>query len=314
MKIYTIGHLSPDLDTVASAYIYAKFLTEASLYPDCEIVPLVSEEPNHETKTIFAKFKAELPRKITDIEITDDDRFILVDHNEEAQRHPLVVGDRVLEIIDHHKINISFTTPIKIDVRPLASTCSIIHLLYKAHSISPSKVIEELVLSAILSDTSGLKSPTTTGTDSTLAHQIAEKHNMNIDELIFEIYKAKSEISQLSIAELIKKDYKIFDFGGKKVFIGTVETVEPHKVLEKLGDIVPGLNELKPSLGVSHAFLCVTDMLKVNTKVIYETEEEGSILAKAFTAISEGNVSDIGPRISRKKEIAPAIEAIITQA
>jgi manganese-dependent inorganic pyrophosphatase len=311
MKIYAIGHLSPDLDTVAAAYVYAKFLTDAGIYPDADIIPLVSEEPNLETKTIFAKFKADLPKKITDIKLTDEDRFILVDHNEESQRHPLVVGDRVLEIIDHHKINISFTTPIKIDVRPLASTCSIVHLLYKNHNLAPTKVVEELILAAILSDTMGLKSPTTTGIDSTLAHQIAETHSIDMDALIFEIFKAKSDISALSIDELIKKDYKIFDFKGKKVFIGTVETVEPHKVLEKLDDIVTGLNELKPRIGASHAFLCVTDILKINTKVIYETEEEGSILAKAFTTIPDANVADIGPRISRKKEIAPPIEAAI---
>lgn len=308
MKIYTIGHLSPDLDTVAAAYVYAKFLTDTGIYPDADIVPLVSEEPNLETKTIFSMFKAELPTKISDIEIGEEDRFILVDHNEESQRHPLIAGDRILEIIDHHKINISFTTPIKIDVRPLASTCSIIHLLYKAHELKPSKVVEELILAAILSDTMGLKSPTTTGVDSTLAQQIAEVHSINIDELIFEIFKAKSDISDLSIEDLIKKDYKVFDFNGKKVFIGTVETVEPHKVLEKLEAIVTGLNELKPSLGVSHAFLCVTDLLKINTKVIFETAEEGSILVKAFTTIAETNVADIGPRISRKKEIAPEIE------
>lgn len=308
MKIYTIGHLSPDLDTVAAAYVYAKFLTDAGIYPNADIIPLVSEEPNLETKTIFSMFKVNLPMKITDIEIGEEDRFILVDHNEESQRHPLVVGDRILEIIDHHKINISFTTPIKIDVRPLASTCSIVHLLYKTHELKPSKVVEELVLAAILSDTMGLKSPTTTGIDSTLAQYIAETHSINIDELIFEIFKAKSNISTLSIEELIKKDYKVFDFNGKKVFIGTVETVEPHKILDKLVDIVKGLNELKPNLGVSHAFLCVTDLLKINTKVIFETEEEGSILVKAFTTIAEANVADIGPRISRKKEIAPEIE------
>ncbi len=308
MKIYTIGHLSPDLDTVAAAYVYAKFLTDAGIYPNADIIPLVSEEPNLETKTIFSMFKVNLPMKITDIEIGEEDRFILVDHNEESQRHPLVVGDRILEIIDHHKINISFTTPIKIDVRPLASTCSIVHLLYKTHELKPSKVVEELILAAILSDTMGLKSPTTTGIDSTLAQYIAETHSINIDELIFEIFKAKSNISTLSIEELIKKDYKVFDFNGKKVFIGTVETVEPHKVLDKLVDIVKGLYELKPNLGVSHAFLCVTDLLKINTKVIFETEEEGSILVKAFTTIAEANVADIGPRISRKKEIAPEIE------
>lgn len=312
MKIYTIGHLSPDLDTVAAAYVYAHYLTQTRTYANAQIIPLVSEEPNLETKTIFQKFDAKLPELITNVQITDEDKIILVDHNEESQRHPLVKNEQIIEIIDHHKININFTSPIKIDVRPLASTCTIVHLLYKANDIKPSKQVEQLILAAILSDTGGLKSPTTTGTDSTMANEIAQAYSINLDDLIFEIFKAKSDITGLSTIELIKKDYKVFDFGGKKVFIGSVETVEPEKVIELKSEIVAGLNELKSELGVSHAFLAITDLLKINSKVIYETDAEGKVLEQAFTTVASANLADIGPRISRKKEIAPEIERAIT--
>jgi manganese-dependent inorganic pyrophosphatase len=311
MKIYTIGHLSPDLDTVAAAYVYAEYLKTANIYPEAQIIPLASEEPNLETKTIFGKFGAELPKIITDVEIANDDKIILVDHNEESQRHPLIKNEQIIEILDHHKINISFTSPIKIDVRPLASTCTIVHLLYKANELKPTKQVEQLILAAILSDTSGLKSPTTTGTDSTMAHAIAQAYNIDLDDLIFEIFKAKSDISGMSAMDLIKKDYKVFDFGGKQVFIGSVETVEPEKVITQKAQIVAGLNELKSELGASHAYLCVTDLLKVHTQVIYETEAEGKVLETAFTTVASDNLADIGPRISRKKEIAPEIEKSI---
>ncbi len=311
MNIFVIGHLSPDLDTVAAAYCYAQYLTALKSYPDDQVVPLISQEPNLETKTIFERFGVALPQLIETVEIAAEDRFILVDHNEYSQRHPLVNNDAVIEVLDHHKINVTFTNPIKIDVRPVASTCTIIHLLFKSHSMVPPMQVEQLILASILSDTGGLKSPTTTGTDSAMAHEISTNYLVDMDELIFVIFKAKSDISGLSVMDLIKKDYKVFDFDGNKVFIGSVETVEPEKVIEKKKEIVNGLIALKVELDLSYAFLCVTDLLKVSTQVIYESDNEGKVLDQAFTTVSADTIANIGPRISRKKEIAPAIEKAI---
>ncbi len=312
MKIFVIGHISPDLDTVAAAYVYSKYLTQLNAYPHAQIEPLITEEPNLETKVIFEKFGVKLPKLITQVQIAEEDRFILVDHNEEAQRHPLVKNEHVIEIVDHHKINITFTSPIKIDVRPLASTCTAIHLLYKAHNLPLEKTIELLILAAILSDTVGLRSATTTQTDTAIANEIVELYGIDLDMLIFELFKAKSDITGLSVEELIKKDYKVFDFAGKKVFIGSIETVEPEKVLDLTKEIVLGLNTLKVEQGIDLAFLCVTDILRIDTQVVYETKEEGRVLEKAFSTVASSNVAVIGPKISRKKEIAPAIEVALS--
>jgi len=312
MKIFVIGHLSPDLDTVAAAYGYAQYLTALKAYPDAEIIPLVTEEPNLETKTIFERFEVALPEQIKNVQITPEDRFILVDHNEHSQRHALITNDAVIEIVDHHKINVTFTNPIKLDVRPVASTCTIIHLLYKSHSIVPPMQVEQLIAASILSDTGGLISPTTTGTDIAIAHEIANNYRLDLEELTFVIFKAKSDMSNMSIMEIIKKDYKVFDFDGNKVFIGTVETVEPELIIAKKEQIVSGLIDLKKELGVSFAFLCVTDLVKANTQVIFESDTEGKVLENAFATVSADALANIGPRISRKKEIAPGIEKALT--
>ncbi|MEN9389641.1 MAG: hypothetical protein RLY61_725 [Candidatus Parcubacteria bacterium] len=312
MKIYTIGHMSPDLDTVASAVVYAQLLIHLDTYKGVDIIPLTTDSVNAETAFVFEKFGLPLPAKLEDIDIQPEDKFILVDHNEDTQRHKAIPNDSVVEIIDHHKININFTTPIKIDVRPLGSTCSILYLLFKTHVLAMDKPLQGLVLAAILSDTVGLKSPTTTGLDSTIAHEMASDLGISIVEFTFDIFKAKSNLGDLSIEEIINKDFKIFDFGGRKVFIGQVETVDQASVLSQKDALVDGLNNLKAKVGCSHAYLCITDILNINTKVVFETLEEGSVLEQAFTTSATDHVADIGPKLSRKKEISPAIERIMT--
>ena len=308
MKIYIIGHVSPDLDTIASTVEYAEFLKKVKRYEGAQIIPARAGNPNKETEFVFSLVDIDMPKPLDEYEIEPIDAFILVDHNEESQRHPKVVDEQIIEIVDHHKINVNFNSPVRIDVKPVGCTGTVIYEHFEMYGIEPSHEIAQLMLAAILSDTVGLKSTTTTGTDSTVAHAIAQKHAINIEKLTFDIFKAKSDLSGLSAAEIVGKDYKVFDFGGKKVLISQVETVEPTKVLESKNDLIKALEEAKVTHSVSHAYLFITDILKLNSQAVYATEEEQKILEKAFTAIGEGNVMDVGPRISRKKDIAPAIE------
>jgi manganese-dependent inorganic pyrophosphatase len=308
MNIYLIGHKGPDLDTVVSAVAYKDFLNKKGLYDKDELIPLVSGEVNKETEFIFNKFRVEIPQSIKDITIESTDRFILVDHNEESQRAEGIHSDQVIEIIDHHKLNISFTTPVRVDTKPVGSTSTIIYEMYENSGLTPEKGISELLLSAILSDTVGLRSPLTTGIDSTLAHKLAENTGIDIEELTLEIFKAKSDIKGMDPDAIVNKDYKVFDFSGTKVFIGQVETVEPEEVLEQREALIGSLETAKVTHGASIAYLFITDILKFNSQALYATEEEKKLLEKAFTGVGDRGVVDVGPKISRKKDIAPAIE------
>lgn len=312
MKIYIVGHISPDLDSIASAYEYAEYLKKSKRFEGAEVIAAKAGDANHETITIFEKFGAKLPIDLDDCEIENTDAFILVDHNEESQRHPKVVNEQVIEIVDHHKINVNFTSPLRIDVKPLGSTSSIIYELFEMYGHKASDETLGLILSSILSDTQGLKSSTTTGFDSDIAHKIAKTLKIDVEKLTFEIFKAKSDITGLSAKEIVEKEYKIFDFSGKKVFIDQVETVEPEVVLAMKSELVEALDEVKSQKDVGIGFVVVTDILKVNSQVIYTNDEERKILEKAFTTVGENNVADIGPRMSRKKDIAPEIEKILS--
>lgn len=313
MRIFVLGHKSPDLDAIASSVVYKDLLTTLNQYKEDEIIAACPEEVNSETKYVFDKFGIELPKTIETFTITENDAFILTDHNEQSQRSDLINGDNILEIVDHHKVNLVSAHPIRVITEPLGSTCSVIVQDAKRHAIDwPGEKIKKLILAAILSDTQGLKSSTTTGIDSNIANKFAEELDIDKEKLTFDIFKAKSDLSGLTKEEIATKDYKVFAFGDRQVFINQVETVEPEAILEQKGEYIKILTSLKAKLGVTYTFIVVTDILKVNSHVIYANDEEKSIIEEAFTTIGENNAANIGPKMSRKKDVAPAIEKVIT--
>lgn len=310
MKIYIKGHTSPDLDSIASAYTYAEYLRKIKRYGNHEIIPVRVGEPNNETIHIFKEFNIEIPKHLEDYEIEDKDKFILVDHNEESQRHKRVKPEQIVEIVDHHKMNVTFSEPVRIDIKPFGCTNTIIEELFRIANIEPSKETKALMLAAILSDTVGLKSSTTTGYDSEVAHRLAKELNVEIEKLTFDLFKAKSDITGLSAQEIAKKDCKVFELKGNKVFINQVETVEPEKIIEIKEQLLDAIKEIKEQEKVTQAYVVITDILKINSQVIYETEEEKSIIERAFITEGTNNIADIGPKMSRKKDIVPAIENV----
>ncbi len=308
MRIFIIGHTSPDLDAIASPIAYAEFLRKYKRYEGSELIPVRAGEPNPETVFVFDTFEVALPKHIEEFEVNSDDWFILTDHHEDFQRHPSVNSENILEILDHHRVNLSFITPLRVDVKPLGSTSTLVYEHFKTQGLIPSKGVMGITLAAILSDTQGLKSSTTTGYDAEYANEISENLNIELDTFIFELFKAKSDITGLGPEEISTKDYKIFEFNGHKVFINQVETVEPQVIVEQKDSLVQALNSLKAKFETEYAFLAVTDILKVNSQMIYPSDLEEKIVEKAFNTEANENLADIGPKMSRKKDIAPAIE------
>lgn len=311
VRIFIIGHKSPDLDAVVSPVVYTEFLEKVERYPDDELIPVIPEDVNPETEYIFKKFETQVPKKISEYEISEEDHFILVDHNEFRQQSDFVNYDNVLEIVDHHKVNLNFTKPVRLDVRPLGSTASIVFEQFVTFNFKPTKNAQLLILAAILSDTVGLKSSTTTGLDSEIAHLIAHRFDVDLEKLTLDIFRQKSDIEGLSAKEIATKDFKVFDFGEHKIFVSQIETVEPEKILENVVDYVRVLGEIKVEQSATHGFIVVTDILKVNSHVIYDTEAEGKIMEDAFVTVGKGNIADIGPRMSRKKDIVPEIQRVL---
>lgn len=305
MKHYCIGHQKPDVDATVSALAMAEYLRQKG-YPEATAV--VADPINPETEFVFKKFNQTPPPVISATDITPEDTLTLLDHNEEDQRLPGINPDQIIGIVDHHKANLNLNHPITITIKPIGSTSTIVYSKFISHQLTISANLAKLLLCAVLSDTVGLKSPTTTDKDRACVEDLQKKSGItDIAGLTLEIFKAKSNISTLTPEQIVKNDYKVFDF-AQKTFIGQLETVEQTAVLDRKAELLAAMQQVKQAEGVDLLFLTLTDILQVNSKLLILGAAEQEVAQKAFGGTVVDNVLDIGPKLSRKKEIAPPIE------
>lgn len=316
MKTYIFGHLKPDTDAVVSAmaleYLHNHSQEKNPTHENSQAV--IVGDLNPETTFIFNKLGIEKPQVITAADIKPDDQIVLVDHNEQSQRLEGINQDQIVSIVDHHKANINLNQPVCLIFRPWGSTATVIYHMMKMKGVTPDKTIASLMLAAILSDTVGFKSATTTIKDEQFGKELAEIAGISdVDTFTLEIFKAKSDVSKLSDEQIVTNDYKIFDFGDKKVLIDQLETVEQNVILsDKKEGLLKAMEKVKSAQKVDYIFVAITDILKVNTNLLILNEKSGAVATKAFGGTIANNTLDIGPKMSRKKEIAPAIEKALS--
>lgn len=314
MKTYVMGHLKPDTDSVVAAMALTELYQNVSCFGYQNVEAVLTSPINAETAFLMNKFGVQAPKVLTANDIADDDQIVLVDHNEESQRLEGLNPSQIVEIVDHHKANLNLEQPIFLTFKTWGSSNTIIAHLMKQADFSPNPKLAALMLAAVLSDTVGFKSVTCTAKDQEMAKWLASLAQIDdLESFALEIFKAKSDVSKLSSEEIVKNDYKIFDFGGKKVMIDQLETVEQEKVItEKKAELLKAMVQVKSQLQADLIFVAITDILKVNTKLLIIDQAEAEVATKAFGSEVKEQVLDIGERLSRKKEIAPPIERALS--
>lgn len=312
-KTFIIGHTKPDTDAVVAAMGLEYLFKSEDCFGHENPVASIADPLNPETSFIFEKFGVQAPRLITSADISESDQVVLVDHNEASQRLEGINPDQIVEIVDHHKVSLDLSQPIFMTFKAWGSSSTIVYWLMKQNNVTPDKTMASLLLCAILSDTVGYKSATTTQKDRDMGEELAKLAEIDdVEALTLEIFKAKSDISSLTDEQIVKNDYKVFEF-GKKTMIDQLETVEQDFILEnKKEDILAAMQNVKAELGVELLFVAITDILKVNTKLLILGPDEASVAQKAFGGKVENSALDIGPKMSRKKEIAPAIQKALS--
>ncbi len=310
MKTYIIGHQKPDTDSVVAVLAFKHLFDSQDCWNHSNSIACITHQLNPETQFIFNKFQAKIPKIIKASDIQSEDKVVLVDHNETSQRLEGLNQNQITDIFDHHKLNLNLNHPIFVTTKDWGSTNTIAWHLMNLYKVDIPQQLASLMLCAILSDTVGFKSVVTTERDKKAAQALAQKAKIkDIDTLSLEILKAKSDISSLSDEQIVTNDYKIYNFNNKKIFINQLETVEQKKLLtEKKPNLLKALEIVKQKENVDLAFIAISDILKVNTKLLILSDEEKAVAESAFNGQVKNNLLDIGSKLSRKKEITPAIE------
>lgn len=295
MATLVFGHSNPDTDSIISAIALAHFLDDGEAK--------AQGLPNKETKFVLDRFNLEAPEII---ESVAGQKVAIVDTTELTQLPADITEAEIVRIVDHHRLGGLVTAnPLNVDVRAWGCTATVIWSLYI--DIFKKEIPANLagaLACAIMSDTVLFKSPTTTEYDKRAVKELAEIAGIeDYEALGMEMLRVKSSISEDSAADLIDRDFKEFDFNGKKVGIGQVELTELSMIDSKLDDVKTEMQRLKNEGGYWGIVMLITDIMKEGSLVIAYTEDDekvGEILGGKF---EDGQVW-IDGIMSRKKQVA----------
>ena len=244
--------------------------------------------------------------RLTEASNYEKKKVILVDHNQFSQSVYGIEEADIVEIVDHHNLGVMGTTvPISFRCMPVGCTCTIIYDLFQENDIEIPKDIAGIMLSAILSDTLILKSPTTTEKDKIAVEALANIAGLNYQEYGVEMFKAASSIKGMSINDVIFQDFKSFNVGNTKLGIGQVMTLDYEEIDKNKEAYINELNEIANDNYMA-VVIFVTDIIK-NGSYILCNESALDIVREAYgnDKIEQGTYLD--GFVSRKKQMLPSL-------
>ena len=227
-KIIVFGHKSPDTDSICSSLVMADLQTKIR---GEEVISCRLGELNEETKYALKYFNIEAPKYIENVE--EGQRVILVDHNEFSQSVNGIENAKIDTVVDHHRIN-NFETsePLFYYAQPVGCTSTLLFELYRLNNVEIEPKIAGLMLSAIISDTLLLKSPTTTEKDKKALAELSKIANIDVEKYGLDMLKAGTNLDKYTEEELINLDAKKIEKEDIKYVIAQVNTVSIPDVLK----------------------------------------------------------------------------------
>ncbi|MCR5536208.1 MAG: manganese-dependent inorganic pyrophosphatase [Succinivibrio sp.] len=300
MSALVIGHKNPDTDSIIAA------LAAANLYQGRGIAvePVCQGEPAPETAFVLDRFNLKAPRIVHTVA---GEELYLVDYSDLAQAPDDFAQAKLLGIIDHHKLgDVTSDAPVECWIQPVGCSNTIIKICHDYYGVSIPAPLAGAMLCAILSDTVLFKSPTCTEQDKKAAEELAKLAGIDdLNALGFEMFKAKSNLNA-SPRDLIFRDFKDFEMGGKKIGIGQLELLSLDMITPELkAKLQQELDKVKGE-GRNSAILILTDIMKEGSEMLLCSDNAETIYTALKT--SAGNTWMPGV-LSRKKQVVPPLQA-----
>lgn len=305
-KVLVFGHKNPDMDAIASAIAFANWMKEINTV-DTEAVSL--GEMNEETAFALNYFGVPTPRIVTRATDEGVDTVILTDHNEFQQSIEDIEDVTIMGVVDHHRIaNFQTADPLFYRAEPVGSTSSIIARMYKESGLTITKELAGLMLSALISDTLLLKSPTTHPSDYKVAEELAEIAGVDLETYGLELLKAGTNLAAKTESELIDLDAKTFPLNNKNIRVAQVNTVDISEVLARQLALETAMNESMSANGYDDFLLVITDIVNSNSQIIFAGKDAVKV-ERAFDVKLTNNTAFLPGVVSRKKQVVPQLTA-----
>lgn len=299
VKTYVFGHKSPDSDSITSSLVMANLEKELG-NKEAEAYRLGNI--NKETEFILDYVGIDAPELLESVE--DDANVILVDHNSPSESVDNLENANILKVVDHHKLALNTSYPLFLRFEPLGCTETILFKLYEENNVEITKEIATLMLSAIISDTLLLKSPTTTEDDKKAVEKLSKIAEIDAEEYGLEMLKAGTDLTSFSIEEILALDAKQIDFKDVKSIVNQVNTASIPDVLEMKEELEAGMNKIIEEEDLDLFMLLITDIVNSDSQVI-ALGKNADLVEKAYGVKLEDNMVLLEGVVSRKKQVVP---------
>lgn len=300
-KTYIFGHKNPDTDSITSSLVMTDF--EKKLGNE-SVVACRLGNLNKETEYVLNYLGIEAPTLIENVE--DGANVILVDHNSPKESIDNLENVNILKVVDHHKIALETSYPLYYRAEPVGCTETIMYKLYKENGFEINKAIATLMVSAIISDTLLLKSPTTTEEDRKAVKELAEIAGIDPEIYGLEMLKAGTDLSSFTIDEILHLDAKKIDFKEVKSIVNQVNTADISEVMNLKSDLEARMNEIIKEENLDLFMFLITDIVNSNSQVI-ALGNSASLVEKAYGVKLENNTALLKGVVSRKKQVVPVM-------
>ena len=309
-NVLVFGHQNPDNDAIMSAVVLSQLLNQVeyqgNTYTACCLGPLPAESAK-----LLEDAGVPAPTLIDAIEPAaegaEPQLVILTDHNEPGQSVAGLENATIFGVVDHHRFG-DFTTaaPLHIVALPWGSSCSIVAKLFEVMGVEPTDTQAKLLLSAMMTDTLMLKSPTATAVDAAIAAKLGEQLGVDPVKFGMEVFLTRPSGS-FTAEQMVGNDIKMFEVAGKKLLIGQYETVDKSRALGMIPEIREAMRAYQAEKAADGIVLCITDIMEEGSQVLLEGDTATAQKGLQIEDVAEG-VWMPGV-LSRKKQVAAPILA-----
>ena len=163
------------------------------------------------------------------------------------------------------------------------------------------------MLSAIISDTLLLKSPTKTDEDEKAIKELAQIAGVDYNSYGLEMLKAGTDLSDYTAEELIALDCKKCDLKDKKAKVAQVNTADITEMMKRKADFEAAIKKDIEENNLDIFVFVITDILESNSQAIV-LGNSTEIFEKGFNKKLEDNTAFLPGVVSRKKQILPVLQ------
>ena len=288
-KELVFGHQKPDTDAITAAMAFSYFQNQLGY--ETEAVAL--GEPNDETKFALKTFGMEAPRVI-ETAANEVDKVMLVDHNEPQQSVSDIDKVTVTHLVDHHRIaGFETAQPLWATVRPYGCVSTIITELFQEKHINIPANLAGMMLSAIISDTLLLKSPTTTDHDREAVKYLAKIAGVeDYEKYGIEMLKAGTNLGAKSDADIVD---------------GDANTVDLDDVFARQADLESQMQSMMDDNDYDLFLLIATNILNSDSELLVIGDPAEKVEAAFGKKLNENKRMNLPGVVSRKKQVVPPL-------